>query len=111
MLGKLKLLRSSFPDTWIRKTPILLFKTDTIQEDGRIVAMCTRYKNRIILLCVDKNYRRRGFASTLIQRSGANKTDTYLGNTNALKVWERNGFVVDKIENSIFGRRYSLKKK
>ncbi|MFH1978386.1 MAG: GNAT family N-acetyltransferase [Candidatus Aenigmatarchaeota archaeon] len=111
MIGKLKLLKSVFPESWIRKLPLLFFKADTIKKDGKVVAMCTTFRRRIILLGVHKDYRSLGFASKLIQRSNAVKTDTYLGNDKALKLWQKNGFKTEKIVDTPFGKKYILTRK
>ncbi len=108
---KIRLLKNSFPETWVRKIPLLLFPADTIKKNGRVVAICTTFRKRIILLCTDKKYRGQGLASKLIQRSGAVKTDTYFGNEKALRVWIKNGFRIKKIVNGLFGKKYILVKK
>lgn len=108
MLDKIKILKSSFPESWTRKLPLLLFPADTIRKDGKAIAICTTFKRRIILLCVDKGHRGQGLASKLIQRSGAIKTDTYVSNDRALRVWQKNGFQVEKIVNTPFGKKYIL---
>ncbi|MBU0953705.1 MAG: GNAT family N-acetyltransferase [Nanoarchaeota archaeon] len=110
MFKKIRLLRTCFPESWIRKLPLLLFPADTIKCDSKVVALCTTFRRRIILLCVDKDYRRKGLASQLIGRSNAVKTDTYLFNEEAINVWKKNGFVVEKIVNTPFGKKYILVK-
>lgn len=105
---KISLLKHSFPDTWVRKLPLLLFPADVVTKNGRIVAMCTTYKKRIILICVHSGFRRLGLASRLIKRSNAIKTDTYYHNKAALKMWKKNGFKIEKISNSAFGKKYIL---
>lgn len=111
MIRRLLLLRRCFPESWIRKLPLLFFPADTIKRDGKVAAICTTFRKRIILLCVDKPHRNQGLASTLIQRSNAVKTDTYLGNDRALRLWEKNGFAVEKIVDSPFGKKYILVRK
>ncbi|MBU0758608.1 MAG: GNAT family N-acetyltransferase [Nanoarchaeota archaeon] len=110
ILKKIRLMKKSFPETWIRKLPLLIFPMDTIFERGRLAAMCCTVNKRIILLCVDEKFRRQGLASRLIKRSEAVKTDTYLGNDSALKVWTKNGFRVEKVVNSPLGKKYVLRR-
>jgi ribosomal protein S18 acetylase RimI-like enzyme len=102
------LMRECFPDSWVRKLPLLLFPADAIRRGGKVVALCTTFNKRIILLCVHPRYRLKGLASRLIKQSDATVTDTYLGNDAALKMWRKNGFRVEKVEDTLFGKRYLL---
>lgn len=108
---KLKLLKHSFPKSWVRKLPLLLFPADVIVKDGVAAAMCTTFNKRIILICTHEKFRGQGLASTLIKRSGAVKTDTYVGNDAALKMWKKNGFDVEKVVDTPFGKKYIFRKK
>ena len=108
IFSRFRLMKRCFPRSWIRKLPLLLFPADTIVRDGRTVALCTTFRRRIILLCVDAACRRQGLASVLIQRSTAVRTDTYVENAAALEVWLKNGFVVDYTRDTPFGKKYEL---
>ena len=108
LLQQLKLMKESFPATWVRKLPLLLLPIDTIIKNGELAGMCCTFKKRIILLCISSQFRRQGIATELIKRSRAIKTDTYLYNKPALNMYLKSGFKVEKIEDSLFGKRYLL---
>jgi GNAT superfamily N-acetyltransferase len=110
-MEKYRLIRSSFPRSWMRKLPVLVFPSDCIRVDGRLAAICTTLGNRIILLCVAKEFRRRGFASILIKRSRGTTTDTYVGNEGALELWLKNCFTAKGTKCTLFGRKHILVRK
>lgn len=106
---KIYLLKECFPESWIRKLPLLLFPADIIVKNDELAAMCITFNKRIILLCVGEKFRWQGLASKLIQRSDAVITDTYLYHGKVvLDVWQKNGFKIKKIVNTPFGKKYVL---
>ncbi|MBN1896580.1 MAG: hypothetical protein JW789_02525 [Candidatus Aenigmarchaeota archaeon] len=109
--NKLKLMKECFPESWLRKLPLLFFKADTIEVKGEIASMCITKGDRIILLCTGKKHRRKGYAGKLIRRSKATQTYTYEGNKAGLNAWIKNGFRLVNTVDSPFGRRHILIRK
>jgi len=96
MLQEIRLLKQCFPNSWIRKTIFLVFPSITIKKSRRIIAFLKTKGEEIILTCVDKNYRRKGYASQLIAKSKAKYVHTYKENKAAISLYQKNGFIIAK---------------
>lgn len=107
-LRKLKLMRECFPQSWLRKLPLLFFPSDTFMKDGALAGICTTFRSKIILLCVSKRFRGQGIGGLLINRSRGTHTYTYAINEGALELWQKNGFRLVRTEDSVFGKRHIL---
>ena len=110
MFQKIRLLRQSFPDSWIRKLIFLLYPTQVIKMDNRVVAFLTVKGKEILLLAVDKGYRRGGIASELLKKTEANYVYTYKNNKQAIKFYIKNDFRIVGEKKTPFGKKVRLER-
>lgn len=89
----------------------MLCKSSSITIKGKIIALLIYYRKEVVLLCVTKGQRRKGWASILLSSDKVDFGKTYCDNEPAIKVWKKSGFVMKKKCNGLLGDKYLFVRK
>lgn len=114
LIERFKLVKDSFPKTWVRKWVLLwmfIITAKTKKENEKTVGLHSELFGVTVLLCVNPLYQKKGIALELLSKSKACWTMTLVRKKTATRFWKNRGYKIVKRVNVPFYDSYYILKK